>query len=135
MQFDKTNLKEIRKDVNEALLEVAQKYGIQLKMGNIRFDANSFTGKLEALAPKADGTVETKFDKKQKMCAANLGLFAPKVVNKAIMIQGKKYVFVGYNSRAPKRPYQVKDVKTGKNFVLDADHVERAIENKQLIDA
>ncbi len=37
--FDKTNLREIRNDINAALAEVAKKHGIELNLGTITFSA------------------------------------------------------------------------------------------------
>lgn len=46
--FDRSNLREIRTDIEAALAAVEQKHGIRLNMGNIRFDAGMFRAKLEA---------------------------------------------------------------------------------------
>lgn len=48
--FTKTNLRDIRKDLNEALKIVEQKHGITLSIGNIRFTESTFRCKIEAQA-------------------------------------------------------------------------------------
>jgi hypothetical protein len=49
IKFDKTNLKNIRADINTALAAVESKYGIKLDIGNISFDSSTFNTKLSAV--------------------------------------------------------------------------------------
>lgn len=45
-QFDSTNLKVIRKDIDAALKKVMEKHGIDLSIGNISFASGRFTTRL-----------------------------------------------------------------------------------------
>jgi len=56
--FDKQNLKQIRADIDAALKAVEDKYGMKVSLGSIRFDANTFSGKLTAAVGKAAETTE-----------------------------------------------------------------------------
>lgn len=51
--FDKQNLKSVRIDIDAALKTVADKYGIKLSIGTIRFDGNQFNTKLSAATDTA----------------------------------------------------------------------------------
>lgn len=47
--FDKTNLKQLRESIQKSLDAVAEQYGLQsIRLGNIRFDSNSFSSKIDA---------------------------------------------------------------------------------------
>lgn len=52
--FDSTNLKTLRADINEAFKVIAEKHGISIQLEGIRYNDNSFTAKLSA-ATKGDG--------------------------------------------------------------------------------
>ena len=47
--FDKTNLKQVRKDIDAALAQVAKTHGVNLSIGAISFQADTFTTKLTAV--------------------------------------------------------------------------------------
>jgi hypothetical protein len=47
-QFDKTNLKNVRADLNAILSKYAKDNGIEINIGNISFTAGTFTTKMEA---------------------------------------------------------------------------------------
>lgn len=57
--FDRANLQALRPEIDAALAAVAQKHGIELRLGNISFDptGTSFTSKIEG---KAGAFGETK---------------------------------------------------------------------------
>jgi hypothetical protein len=44
--FSKSNLSEVRRAIDEALVKVEKEYGISLKIGNISFTNEQFTTKL-----------------------------------------------------------------------------------------
>ncbi len=69
-QFTRQNLGEVRAEIDKALIEVGNKLGIDLSIGNIRFDAGTFRTTLsahvrEAQAPGAPaptgGVIGRKF--------------------------------------------------------------------------
>jgi hypothetical protein len=49
-------LADIRKDVDAAFAVISAKYGINLDLGNIRFNENTFTGKITAAVITEEGT-------------------------------------------------------------------------------
>lgn len=120
--FTKANLPLIRKDIDAALAEVAKKHGINLSIGNIRFNAESFrttlnaavrttsttgavadTGSLEmsALLAVAKGTFGSTFDVNKYYNSPSLGAVK----------------FVGYHPRKPKYPFIVATA-AGKRFKI-----------------
>lgn len=102
--FDKTNLKAIRADINTALAAVAKAHGITLDIGNIRFDANSFSAKLSAAVATAGATstpegVNATWVANFKKYAVMFGL-KPTDLNKQIKYAGKVVTIVGMRPKA-----------------------------------
>ena len=57
-QFDKTNLKNVRTDINAILATYAKKNGIELSIGNISFTSGTFTSKINAKVIGAETPVD-----------------------------------------------------------------------------
>ena len=131
--FDRANLKTIRADIDAALAAVAKKHGINLSIGNIRFDANEFTTKLTAVtnASKAKDTaagvpegVNPTWVKAFKTNHVWLGLAASDL-GKQIKIGGKTYTIVGARPKA-NLPLVVQRV-TGGCVAMSAEAVIAAL--------
>lgn len=95
--FDKQNLKTLREDITNALAQVEKKHGIRLSLGNIRFNANTFGAKLEAMtidasAPQVEGNV--KWQKQFKQNAVFYGL-SPDDLGKEFEYAGSKFTIAG----------------------------------------
>lgn len=115
--FTKTLLKEIRKDVDEALKTVGDKYGIDLSLGNISYTKDSFTGKLLAEKRLSSDEVE---DKKRKEWNNNCSIygFTKEDYQKTFEHKGKIYALIGFATSRPKFCVIAKDIKTGKEMLF-----------------
>ena len=91
-QFDKTNLKTVRQDLNAILSKYAKDNGIEINIGNISFNAGSFTTKMEA---KVIGA-KTKEDSVLEFMIATNGLTKTSKCGKTL---------VGYNTRGKAYPF------------------------------
>ena len=100
-QFDKTNLKTVSQDLNAILSKYAKDNGIEISIGNISFNAGSFTTKMEA---KVIGA-KTKEDSVLEFMIATNGLTKTSKCGKTL---------VGYNTRGKAYPYIYED--GGKRF-------------------
>ena len=107
-EFKRANIKGLRNEIDEALDQVAKKYGITIKAGNCSFSGNEANFKLKLNTIGEGGTVITResqnwdFYKSRTECShLNVG--------DEIMIQGNYYTLTGYNTRARKAPIQFKD--------------------------
>ena len=107
-QFNRTNIKGLRNEIDEALDQVAKKYGITISAGNCTFSGNEANFKLKLNTIGEGGTVITResqnwdFYKNRTQCThLNVG--------DKITIQGNPYTLTGYNTRARKAPIQFKD--------------------------
>ncbi len=104
-EFDKPTLRDLRADIDAALIAVGAKHGIRLSTGNARFTADSATFKLECSLFNSDGVAESK-----EMVA--LKALYPQLVNKRITFgRGTNGFIIGYNPRAHQYPFLVKTVK------------------------
>ena len=100
-QFDKTNLKNVRADLNAILSKYAKDNGIEINIGNISFTAGTFTTKMEAKVKGAKTINDVWLDDAMRK-------FAFVKTSKC----GK--TLVGYNPRAGKYPYIFEDA--GKKY-------------------
>jgi hypothetical protein len=99
--FNKTTLKEVRSRLDEALLNIIDELGIDLKVGTMTYspDGATFTTKIEGAVFGSDG----------------------KVQDKTFVSGGREYTIVGLNARANKFPVHV--TAHGKNYKVGADMV------------
>ena len=107
-QFTRVNIKGLRNEIDEALDQVAKKYGITISAGNCTFSGNEANFKLKLNTIGEGGTVITResqnwdFYKSRTNCGhLNIG--------DTIQLQGNSYTLTGYNTRARKAPIQFKD--------------------------
>ena len=103
-EFNRKNLKDIRADIDKALLDVANKYGIKISAGSARFSESNVTFKVEAATISSNGTVKTKG-------AVDLERFYPKLVGKKVnvTVRGRRVpaTVIEYHSRKYKNPFIV----------------------------
>ena len=106
--FSRANIKGLRNEIDEALDQVAKKYGITIKAGNCSFSGNEANFKLKLNTIGEGGTVITRESQmwdlyKSRTQCSHLS------VGDTITIQGTPYTLTGYNTRAKKAPIQFKD--------------------------
>lgn len=114
-QFDKVNLKVIRKDIDAALKEVMQKHGIDLSIGNISFSSGKFTTRLT-------GKVEVSEENKEMLTIPMFQVHGFNVGD-TFKHNTKTMKIVGYNSRRPKNCVELED-QNGKKFTASIDAVK-----------
>ena len=121
-KFTKPVLKKLRVDMDKALAEVADKYGIEIKGGNWSFAEDTVSMKFEG---KVEG------GKSAEMIA--LEMYSEMEVGKKLNC-GDEFDFglnvgvakvVGYKTRSPKYPFIV-DNGTGE-FKIGAEAMKRAV--------
>ena len=96
--FDRTNLKQLRKDMDAAIAAVAKQHGIDMQIGTIRFSGDKATMKIEAntvvtTASVSTGEVVTRMER----VAADFGIRS--VTN----AKGDK--LIDYKASRPKYPF------------------------------
>ena len=108
--FSRANIKGLRNEIDEALDQVAKKYGITISAGNCSFSGNEANFKLKLNTIGEGGTVITRESQmwdlyKGRTNCSHLN------VGDTIQLQGNSYTLTGYNTRAKKAPIQFKDSK------------------------
>jgi hypothetical protein len=101
-------LKALTADLNQALVAIAEKHGVQLKVGNGTFRADNATLKIEIAAIDDNGTAKTKEASDFERCANSYGL-KPEDLGTEFTFQGKTLTLVGAKPRSTKYPLLATD--------------------------
>ena len=119
-EFDRPSIKTLRKDIDNALKSVADKHGLSLQLGNIRFNEHSFTGKLEARVTENPGepTMATDF----KALSMSYGIPAS-YLHSIVTLNGKRYKIVGLKPRNRKYPIICEKTDNGKRYKFSSDAI------------
>jgi len=124
--FDKKTVKNMREEINSALLKVTKKYGVTFSIGTIRFNTGEMRTKLMGSIPSIKAK-EVKLKKDNapmdwKIQAPFFG-FRGDEYGKTFTAKRKTFKVVGLNQRAKQYPVKVVDVKTGKSYRCSANMV------------
>ena len=124
MNLTETNFNQFRNDVLNALAAVAEKYGCEVTIGNIKCDMTSIDATLyfEAKGDNGEPAEEVEF----KRVCENYG-FKPEDYNAYVTSDDKVYRFVGFNPRARKNHCIIKDIND-KQFVCPVEVVRRGLD-------
>lgn len=110
-------LRAINADLSQALVAIAEKHGVQIKVGSGSFTSDNATVKVEIAAIASDGTAKTKEATDFERYATSYGL-KPEDLGKTFSYGGKEYTLVGAKPRSTKYPLLAKDNRSGKTFKL-----------------
>lgn len=92
--------KDFRNDLNNALKEIGDKYGIVGKMGNIKYNDNDFRFTVEMFSKDGNTSVQNRYIEAYKFqCTINPEL---PVLGTTIKINGKIFTIEGWNTRKKK---------------------------------
>ena len=127
-QITRTNIAQIRADVEAALKTIYAKHGVDVTVGNIRFNAESFRCKIEGNVRGAAGTVATPKAAALPRAAWMLGDEFNETKTYQSPSLGRVKV-TGYNAKAHKYPFIVKRLSTGQFYKLST------LQTKAIVDA
>ena len=121
--FGKQEFNMFRQDVEQALQEVGQRYGIEIKAGHITYGETKFTLKLEAHKPEVNGKSfeQAEFE---KYCLL-YGL-SKEDYNKQFVLEGKVFTIFGFKPKASKYPILAR-CENGKTYKFSASSIRRHI--------
>lgn len=129
MKIDKYEIKKISAELT-ALIEHANEAtfnyeGLQLSLGNCRFDQDEATFKLFVKVKGAKSQNQKALD----LYADHYGLDVSKIAKE----QGKSFALIGYNYKASKYPFELQDLATGKEYKISLEHAKslfaKAVQN------
>lgn len=122
-QFDVTTAKLLRTPIEDALKDLATKYGISIKVGNGSFTSANLTFKLELATLDNTGTIQSKEVQDFKRYAVMFGLKATDLGREFLDWSGRKFFIVGAAPRSSKYPILVRNAK-GQRFKFPAKEVQ-----------
>lgn len=122
--MEKATLKLIREDINKALEEVAKKYDMTMKLGNISYDELGFTGKVLAQLNEIDGKQPSQVNF-EKYCEL-YGLQATDY-NKEFNRNGKTFIVKDIKTTSRKYPVICECKQDGKSYKFVVEDVKRLI--------
>lgn len=101
--FNKENLKELKKAINNSLGLIGRTFGIEIKLGSVSYGEYNFTGKLEANLESKDGEIFTKEAVAYKKYCTTYGL-EPDWLGKEFKYKTKTYKVIGLSPSARTYP-------------------------------
>ena len=107
-QFTKSNIKQLREEIDKAVQGVAEKYGITIKSGNSTFSTNEVSMKVKLNILNDSGSAITN-EAENWDVYKDMTECAHLAVGDTISIGGNPYTLTGYNIRARKQPVQFKN--------------------------
>jgi hypothetical protein len=118
-QFDKASLKQVRREVDKVLSGLGETLGITLKIGNISYQDNTFTTRLE-------GSV-SGFDQRSTEWADHFQKFDMEEdwFGKTLQYGDQAYKIVGLRPRARKQ--QILIERDGKTYQVDPSLIRRRL--------
>ena len=115
-------IKDMRKDIDEALKAVAEKHNCTISAGRANYSDESFNIKLEVVENSSDGSTVTQAQLDWKANARRFGLNVD-LLGKTVQIQGKDFEIVGLKPRSSKYPVLGKDLSNGKTYKFPVSHL------------
>jgi len=131
--FDKSNLATLRIAITEALNEVGAEHGVALNIGNISYQADSFTTKVSARLVSAGAVAGQRvFDSISSVSIENgfgKAVLGDKDKNTAFKMQGRNFTIVGAEKKNWKKPILARG-EDGKLYKFQIEQVARALGRK-----
>lgn len=123
--LDRKKVKEFRKEISEVLEKYGKEKGVQIELGNIRFDNNSFTGKIKVIL--AENEEKAEQIEWNKYC--NRFNLKEKDYGKIVDFMGQKYRIVQLKPKSRKYPLIVETINTKKRYKFQLnEHTRKQIE-------
>jgi hypothetical protein len=114
-QFTKSTVQTTRDEINNLLAQLSEK-GLEIKLGNISFDDDSFTSKITCKLKGAVSEYEKTFNRSYESVGyAN-------AITKTFILNNKKYTFLGFKPRASKKKAFFTD--GSENFVCSFERIK-----------
>ena len=124
VEFTKSNLDNLRKDLDSVLSKYSKESGVHFNVGNITYSASEAKIKLSATLATSANIVKTQEEKAFDMYSV-FDSVALKLGKHGTSSSLGEVKFVGYKSRNVKYPYIVEQIKTGTRYKMDASSARR----------
>jgi hypothetical protein len=125
-QFDKPSLHLLRAALDRAMAQVALDHGLTLRVGNISYQQQTCTLKVEAaIVDQASGRPATKEAEAFKQLASIYGL-RPEDLGRTVTHQGQPLTVAGLKTGASKRPILLEGAD-GRRIVAPVELVKQLL--------
>lgn len=126
--MDRTRAAILAAEIETALRPLAAKHGLQIKARGGRFDATTYTAKIEC-SELQDGVAQTPERRDFASMAAMFGL-KPEHLDATFDRGGETFKIVGLSAGRRRYPVATERVRDGKAFKFPANTVARALDGK-----
>lgn len=120
MKFTKTEFDKFRKDVDQALLPLAEKYALSITAGDIRYANDTFSVKVKCARTDAGNLELKEFEK----CCSLFG-FSPDDYMREFTFENEKHALVGFSTGSSKYPCICLNLCNNKRYKLTEDAVKK----------
>lgn len=110
--FTKQQFEQFRRESEEALKTIAEKYNVNIKTGKIKYDSDSFDMNVSVTKKEVNGK---SFEQAEFEKYCFLYGFSPEDYNKTFISGGKKFILYGFKTSARTMPVLAKG-NDGKNY-------------------
>lgn len=116
--IDKTLLKTLRIDIDQALIAIGEKHGVALKTGNASFTDENATFKLDVATIGESGIAVTKEAADFKLHSLGFNMKPEDLGTEFTSPYGEKFVLMGCKPRSKKATLVAKKVENGVMYKL-----------------
>ena len=127
MQITKPNLRSFREDFAQAVKDLEQKYNVQMKLGSISYDSDSFTSRLTVNNKRADGLSPEAVAFKS-YARNSFNEFKESDLGRTFNDNGTSYTITGYSRRSRKYSILAKNNSNGKTIKFNERYLLRVLE-------
>lgn len=129
--ISKDFLRLLRVDIDAALAAVGAKHGLKMNAGTCRFTETTATFKLEVATIGENGEVASKEHDALISLRIALGLTEANM-NQVFKIGTASFTLHGYDSKKRSKPFLIKRLDNGKNYVIDSATLAKALGNPEV---
>ena len=104
--FTRQTVKNLRTELDSALAELSEKYGISINVGNARFSSTEVNFKLNINTTSDSGRVYTREGEAFERHKHLHGMSHLSVGDK-VMVNGRSFILEGFNPRAKRYPIEI----------------------------
>lgn len=126
MKMTKTNIKNLRNEMNAELEVLAKKYGVTISVGNASYTNNNVTFKVEVANQNQSGLTlnkkATALLEQVKLRKLNFTL------GSVIVLQGREFKVVGFNTRAKKFPIEIQGLDDNLKYKCSIFQANNAVQ-------
>jgi hypothetical protein len=121
MQITSALLRQMGKEIEEAVASIAEKHGVDISYGGGRYDVLSATLKLKISARTSDGKTKAQVDFENY---AKLYDLDPSLLGQTVKMRNRHYKIVGLNPRCTKNAVSLERVPDGRGFKCSPEHLK-----------